>query len=75
MCELRRTLCTGSDGEVSLHSALDYSCMTVPEMYRPAVTALWDALDRDVFLLSDGASLHIYALEVVNIKGPGDRPL
>lgn len=67
-----RTICSMGNGQVILHSALDDSCMPVPVFEGPLLAALWDAVDRNVFLLSNGRLLHAYALELTTIKGPGE---
>ncbi|BDA43684.1 probable WD repeat-containing protein 19 [Coccomyxa sp. Obi] len=41
----------------------------------PMVAVLWDAVDRNVFLLSDRASLHVYVVEPTTITGPGVKHL
>ncbi len=66
-----RTLCTDSNGQVKLHSALDETCVTVPVIGGPIVAVLWDAQDRNVFLLADRATLHVFVVEPTTIAGPG----
>ncbi|EIE19510.1 hypothetical protein COCSUDRAFT_83561 [Coccomyxa subellipsoidea C-169] len=70
-----RTLCSTNDGHMIVHSALDNSCVAVPAFQGPLVAALWDALDRNVFLLSSGKMLHVFVLELTAINGPGIKHL
>ncbi len=69
-----RTICSTNDGHTIVHSALNNSCMAMPAFQGPLVAALWDALDRNIFLLSSGKILHVFVLELTAINGPGEFP-
>lgn len=67
-----RTICTDRNGQAKLHSALDETCTPIALTGGPIVAVLWDASDRNVFLLSDRASLHVFVVEPTIITGPGN---
>ena len=57
---------------VQLYNAVNDQLLPLNDVSLGLATALWDAVDPNVFLLSDGQTLFVFLYLPISLQGPGE---